>query len=69
MGDVSLPPWKDGSIVGIDVGLASFATLSNGEKIDNPRFFREDEKALARAQSRRDKLPKDLLSGEKRPKW
>ena len=31
--DLPKPPWKDGSIVGIDVGLASFATLSNGEKI------------------------------------
>jgi putative transposase len=58
MGDIPLPPWKDGSVVGIDVGLASFATLSNGEKIDNPRFFREDELALAKAQSKRDKLPK-----------
>ena len=57
MGDVRLPPWKDGSVVGIDVGLANFATLSNGEKIDNPRFFREDELALAKAQSKRDKLP------------
>lgn len=56
--DAPLPPWKDGSVVGIDVGLASFATLSNGEKIDNPRFFREEEKALAKAQRKRDKLPK-----------
>jgi putative transposase len=58
MEDIPRPPWKDGSVVGIDVGLASFATLSNGENIDNPRFFREDEKALAKAQSKRDKLPK-----------
>ena len=38
--------------VGIDVGLSHFATLSNGEQIANPRFFRTDEKALARAQRR-----------------
>ena len=38
--------------VGIDVGLSSFATLSTGEQIDNPRFFRTDEKALAKAQRR-----------------
>ena len=37
-------------IVGIDVGLESFATLSNGEKIENPRFFRKSEKTLAKAQ-------------------
>lgn len=36
--------------VGIDVGLSSFATLSTGEQIENPRFFRADEKALAKAQ-------------------
>jgi len=59
--DISLPPWKDGSIVGIDVGLESFATLSNGEKIANPRFFRKEEKALAQAQSKRDKLPKGSI--------
>ena len=38
--------------VGIDVGLETFATLSNGEKITNPRFFRRDEKDLKRAQRR-----------------
>jgi putative transposase len=38
--------------VGIDVGLSHFATLSTGEQIDNPRFFRADEKALAKAQRR-----------------
>jgi len=38
--------------VGVDVGLASFCTLSNGEQISHPRFFRTDEKALAKAQRR-----------------
>lgn len=38
--------------VGIDVGLSHFATLSTGKKIDNPRFFRTDERALAKAQRR-----------------
>jgi putative transposase len=52
------PPWKDGSLVGIDVGLESFATLSNGEKIANPRFFREEEKELAKVQRRLSKAPK-----------
>ncbi len=36
--------------VGIDVGLKTFATLSTGEEIANPRFFRKEEKALAKAQ-------------------
>lgn len=38
--------------VGVDVGLSHFATLSTGEKISNPRFFRSDERALAKAQRR-----------------
>jgi putative transposase len=37
---------------GIDVGLASFATFSTDETIENPRFFRSEEKALAKAQRR-----------------
>lgn len=44
--------------VGIDVGLTTFASLSNGETIENPRFFRQEEKELARVSrrlSRQDK--------------
>ena len=41
--------------VGIDVGLKTFASLSNGEFIENPRFFRKDEKALAKAQRKLSK--------------
>ncbi len=36
--------------IGLDMGLEHFATLSNGEQIKNPRFFRKEEKALAKAQ-------------------
>jgi len=36
--------------VGVDMGLESFATLSDGGKINNPRFFRQEEKKLAKAQ-------------------
>jgi len=51
-------PQKDGSLVGVDVGLESFATLSNGETIANPRFFREEETELARVQRKLSKAPK-----------
>jgi len=44
--------------VGIDVGLASFATLSTGEKIANPRFFKADATKLAKAQRRLSKANK-----------
>jgi putative transposase len=36
--------------VGIDLGVTHFATLSNGEFIDHPRYFRKAEKKLAKAQ-------------------
>lgn len=36
--------------VGIDLGLKSFAVLSTGETVDNPRFFRIQQRKLARAQ-------------------
>jgi putative transposase len=42
--------------VGIDVGLNAFAALSNGGFVENPRFFRKEEKALAKAQRKADKL-------------
>ena len=36
--------------IGIDMGLEFFVTLSNGEQIKNPRFFRKEEKSLAKVQ-------------------
>lgn len=36
--------------IGVDVGLTHFATLSNGEKIENPRYFRNAQKYLRRVQ-------------------
>jgi putative transposase len=44
--------------VGIDVGLTTFATLSTAEEIANPRFFRQEEKALAKVQRTHSKLAK-----------
>ena len=44
--------------VGIDVGLKTFATLSTAEAIENPRFFRTEEKALAQVQHKHAKLAK-----------
>jgi putative transposase len=44
--------------VGIDVGLKTFATLSTGEEIENPKFFRKEEKALAKVQRQHSRLSK-----------
>jgi putative transposase len=51
---------------GIDVGLESFATLSNGEKVPNPRFFRRDEKELAKAQRKLSQAEKGTPERAKR---
>ena len=43
-----LPP--AGREIGLDVGIARFATASDGEVIANPRFLRESQAGLAAAQ-------------------
>ena len=48
--EIEQPPFKGGAVVGVDVGLESFATLSNGKKILNTRFFRSEEHELAEGQ-------------------
>ncbi len=58
-----LPPSTEA--IGIDVGLKTFAALSNGENIGNPRFFRAEEKALAKAQR---KLAKQKRGSRERKK-
>jgi putative transposase len=62
----ALPPTREQ--VGIDVGLKVFAYLSTGERIDNPRFFREEEAALARAQRRLAHAQHGTRQREKRRK-
>jgi putative transposase len=54
--------------IGIDVGLESFVTLSNGEKVINPRFFRKDENELAKAQHKLSKAEKGTPERAKRRK-
>jgi putative transposase len=50
--------------VGLDAGLHTFATLSDGLEIENPRFFRKYEKALAKAQRKLSQTTKPA-KGEK----
>jgi len=61
-----LPPVP--CVVGVDLGLESFATLSTGEKIENPRFFRKEEKALAKAQRKLSRVAKGTPEYAKRRK-
>jgi putative transposase len=67
--EVDLEPLPESAgRVGVDVGLDSFATLSDGEKIENPRFFRKEEKALARASRRFSEAERDTMERVKRRK-
>jgi putative transposase len=59
----SLPPAD--TAVGVDLGLSSFAALSTGEKVDNPRWLRQREKALRRSQRNMARKRKGSRNREK----
>ena len=46
---------KTNQNVGIDLGLKEFAIFSTSEKINNPRFFKESQKKLAKMQRKLSK--------------
>jgi len=62
------PLRKNSKAVGIDVGLENFATLSTKEKIANPRFFKTDQEALAKAQRKLSKQEKGSCQRKKAKK-
>jgi putative transposase len=43
-----LPPLTEAT--GVDVGLSAFATLADGTEIENPRYYKEAQASLRRAQ-------------------
>lgn len=51
--------------VGIDVGIESFAVLSNGERIENPKLLRKSEKKLSRLQRRMSRKKKGSANRRK----
>lgn len=53
------------NIVGIDVGLKTYATLSDGEKIENPKVLAKYQKQLNRANRRLHKREKGSKNREK----
>jgi putative transposase len=63
-----LPVPALGQLVGMDVGLTTFATLSTGEESAHPRFFRGEEKSLAKVQRRLSKEEKGTPERAKRRK-
>ncbi len=44
--------------IGIDMGIKTFAALSDGDRIENPKFFKAEQKALARANQKLAKQTK-----------
>ena len=51
-----LPPSVE--VAGIDLGLTTFATLSNGETVERQRWMKRDAKDIARLQRKKEYLPK-----------
>lgn len=62
------PRINTGGKIGIDLGLKTFATLSNGEKITNPRHFRKVEAQLAIAQRKQAGKIKGSANSITKPK-
>lgn len=49
---------KTGAVVGIDLGIKEFATTSDNEIIDNPKFYRKYENKLIKSQRKLSKRKK-----------
>jgi putative transposase len=62
--DAARMPGTD-QTVGIDLGLSHFAVLSDGTKIDSPRFLRRAEKKLKKAQRELSRKQKGSKNREK----
>jgi putative transposase len=60
-----MPDPEDLPGVGIDLGLTHFAVLSDGTKIDSPRFLRRAEKKLKKAQKELSRKQKGSRNREK----
>ena len=56
---------KSNEKIGIDVGLDRFATLSNGKKIGNPRFFCRADKEISRSRRKVAKSEKGTKKNAK----
>ncbi|MEB3340771.1 transposase [Okeania sp.] len=53
--DLQIETQPTGKGVGLDLGIKSFLTLSNGNTIENPQFYRKSEKQLNRANRQKSK--------------
>lgn len=64
--DVEMEPLPStGAVVGIDMGLKSFAVTSDGEEYPNPKFLTKNEKKLAKLQRQLSRKTKGSKRNEK----
>jgi putative transposase len=59
------PSRRTGKAVGLHLGLADLVTVSDGERVKNPRFFARSEKKIARLSRQLSRKPKDGKNREK----
>jgi len=62
---IQISKQNKGKSVGIDLGLKTFATLSNGELIKNPRHLKQHEEQLAKLQKELSKKKKGSENRQK----
>jgi len=60
---------KTGKSIGVDLGLKDFATTSEGEHINNPRYFRENQTKIARLQMWQSKKRGNKKGETKSCRW
>lgn len=65
MPDVPLPKAQPSETVGIDLGLKDFAVLSDGHRESSPKFYRNTERRLAKAQRSLSRKKKGSKNREK----
>lgn len=64
--DIGMDPLPaTGTVVGIDMGLKSFAVTSDGEEYPNPKFLTKNEKKLAKLQRQLSRKTKGSKRNEK----
>lgn len=64
--DIGMDPLPaTGTVVGIDMGLKSFAVTSDGEEYHNPKFLTKNEKKLAKLQRQLSRKTKGSKRNEK----
>lgn len=59
------PKINEKSTIGIDLGIKTFATISDGRKIENPKYLKKSERKLKREQHRLSRKQKGSKNKEK----